>query len=131
MGVEKPTVATQEGSMKLWNLADREVEPHKPQVLATTEEGRAVLIDLTAGDSLPEHHVRERAIVLVVSGQLEIEDAEGEKRKCGAGTMAVFEPLESHSVNALEDSRFLLLLAPWSLEEHSSLEPWRRSASSA
>jgi quercetin dioxygenase-like cupin family protein len=129
--MQKATVATLEGRMQIWNLADHEVEPHKPQVLGTTEEGRAVLIDLTAGGSLPEHHVRERAIVLVVSGQLEIEAASGETGKFGAGTMAVFEPSERHSVEALEDSRFLLLLAPWSLEEHSSYEPWSRSVSSA
>jgi quercetin dioxygenase-like cupin family protein len=115
--------------MQIWNLADHEVEPHKPQVLGTVEEGRAVLIDLPAGDSLPEHHVRERAVILVVAGQLEIHAADRETTKGGIGTMAVFEPMESHAVNALEDSRFLLLLAPWSLDEHSSMDPWSSSSS--
>jgi quercetin dioxygenase-like cupin family protein len=39
--------------------------------------------------------------------------------------MFVFEPGEPHSVVATADSRFLLLLAPWSLEEHSSMDPWQ------
>lgn len=114
--------------MRTWNLSDHEVEPHKPQVLGTTEEGRAVLISLPSGDSMPDHHVRERATVLVVSGRLEITADDGEAVTGSTGTMVVFEPSERHSVLALEDSRFLLLLAPWSLEEHSSLEPWSRDA---
>jgi quercetin dioxygenase-like cupin family protein len=117
--------------MEIWNLTDYDVEPHQPQVLGTTGEGRAVLINLPAGDSLPDHHVRERAVILVVSGVLEIGAEDGTTSAGGVGTMAVFEPSERHSVEALEDSRFLLLLAPWSLEEHSSYEPWSRSASSA
>jgi quercetin dioxygenase-like cupin family protein len=110
--------------MRSWDLSDHEVEPQKPQVLGTAEEGRAVLLSLAAGDSMPDHQVRERAVVVVVSGQLAIEAADGERVTGGAGTMVVFEPSENHAVHANEDSRFLLLLAPWSLEEHSSLDPW-------
>ena len=114
--------------MRTWNLADHEVEPKKPQVLCTSEEGRAVLISLAAGDSLSDHHVRERATVVVLGGRLKITAGDGEEAIGSTGTMVVFEPSEWHSVEALEDSRFLLLLAPWSLEEHSSLEPWSRNA---
>lgn len=112
--------------MHTWNLAEHVVEPRKPQVLGTTEEGRAILINLPAGGSLPDHQVRERATVVVVSGRLEITTAGGETATGGTGMMAVFEPSERHSVTALDDSRFLLLLAPWSLQEHSSLDPWSR-----
>lgn len=112
--------------MKTWNLIEHEVAPRKPEVLGASEEGRAILINLPAGDSLSEHQVRERATVVVISGEVEITTEEGETARGGVGTMVVFEPAERHSVLAREDSRFLLLLAPWSLEEHSSMMPWRR-----
>jgi quercetin dioxygenase-like cupin family protein len=114
--------------MRTWDLAKHDVEPQKPRVLGTTREGRAVLVSLAAGDSMSDHQVRERATVVVVAGQLEIEPADGESITGRPGTMVVFEPAESHAVHASEDSRFLLLLAPWSLEEHSSLDPWSRDA---
>jgi quercetin dioxygenase-like cupin family protein len=113
--------------MQTWNLAEHEVEPHKPQVLGSAEEGRAVLINLPAGDEMGDHQVRERATVVVISGRIEINtEADGQGITGGTGTMVVFEPSERHSVKAHEDSRFLLLLSPWSREDHASLDPWSR-----
>ncbi|MBK5233879.1 MAG: cupin domain-containing protein [Thermoleophilia bacterium] len=112
--------------MHTWNLVDYDVEPQKPQILGTTKEGRAVLVNLPAGDSMPDHQVRERATVVVILGRIEITTEDGETINGGTGTMVVFEPSERHSLVAHEDSRFLLLLAPWSLDEHSSLQPWSR-----
>lgn len=112
--------------MKVWNLAEHEVTPGKPQVLGTTSEGRAIIVSLAAGDSMADHQVRERATVVVIAGTIEIATGDAGKIVGEAGAMVVFEPSERHSVVAREDSRFLLLLAPWSLEEHSSLEPWSR-----
>jgi quercetin dioxygenase-like cupin family protein len=117
--------------MKVWNLAEYEVEPRKPQVIGSAEEGRAILINLPAGDSLSEHQVRERATVLVLSGEVGITTADGESVSGGAGTLVVFEPTERHSVLARADARFLLLLAPWPEEDHSSMMPWRREDSTA
>ena len=114
--------------MNSWNLAGYSVEPGKPQVLGTTKEGRAVIVSLEAGGSMPDHQVRERATVVVISGQIEVTVEDGETINGGPGTMVVFEPSERHSVLAREDSRFLLLLAPWLLDKHSSLEPWRRDS---
>jgi quercetin dioxygenase-like cupin family protein len=114
--------------MRSWNLAEFDVEPHKPKVLGTTAEGRAVIVSLAAGDAMPDHQVRERATVVVVSGQVEIATEDGGTVNGGTGTMVVFEPSERHSVVAHEDSRFLLLLAPWSLDEHSSIDPWSRDS---
>lgn len=111
--------------MKVWNLVEEEVEPRKPRVIGAAEEGRAILINLPAGESMSEHQVRERATVIVLSGEIEISSAEDRTVEGGAGTMVVFEPTERHSVLAREDSRFLLLLAPWSSDEHSSMMPWR------
>ena len=111
--------------MKVWNLVEEVVEPRKPRVIGAAEEGRAILVNLPAGESLGEHQVRERATVIVLSGDLEISTADRPATGAGAGTMAVFEPTERHSVLARQDSRFLLLLAPWSSDEHSSMMPWR------
>jgi quercetin dioxygenase-like cupin family protein len=111
--------------MKVWDLTGLEVEPRKPKVIGASEEGRAILVNLPAGDSLSEHQVRERATVIVIQGEVEIATADGRTETGGAGTMVVFEPTERHSVLARSDSRFLLLLAPWPSEEHASMMPWR------
>jgi len=115
--------------MKSWNLLEYEVEPHKPQVLGTTAEGRAVVVSLDAGDSMADHQVRERATLVTVAGEIEILAEDREAITVNTGTLVVFEPGERHSLLAREDSRFLLLLSPWSLDQHSSMEPWSRDAS--
>jgi quercetin dioxygenase-like cupin family protein len=112
--------------VEFWDLAEYRVEPHKPEILDSSEEGRAVLVNLPAGEEMGDHQVRERATVVVILGRLEIETPQGQSASAGPGSMVVFEPSERHSVKALEDSRFLLLLAPWSLDEHSSVQRWSR-----
>lgn len=112
--------------MKTWDLVDYDVQFRKPEVIGGAEEGRAILVNLPAGESLTEHQVKERATVVVILGRVEISTTNGESAVGGAGTMVVFEPTERHSVKAVEDTRFLLLLAPWSLEDHSSIMPWSR-----
>ena len=59
-----------------------------------------------------EHHVRERALVNVVSGHVSIR-ASGETTDCGAGTLVAFGRGERHSVRAHVRSLLLLILAPW------------------
>jgi len=66
-----------------------------------------------------DHHVRERAVVHVTAGRVEIE-ASGETAECGTGTVVSFAPSERHSVLALEQSTLLLILAPWPAAEHYS-----------
>jgi quercetin dioxygenase-like cupin family protein len=90
-----------------------------PRVLFTSPECRGVVIDLRAGRELGEHHVRERVVVHVVKGRVQVRCAH-ETAECGAGTLVVFEPGERHSVNAIEDARLLLLLAPWPAPGHYS-----------
>jgi quercetin dioxygenase-like cupin family protein len=58
-----------------------------------------------------DHHVRERAVVQVVSGRVSIESS-GEAVECNAGALT-FAPSERHRVGALTDARLLLILAPW------------------
>lgn len=84
----------------------------KPRVLFSSPECRLVLLDLQAGESMPEHRVRERAVVKVISGRVSIE-AGAQTVECDAGTLVTFDPGERHSVHGLENARLLLVLAPW------------------
>jgi len=88
------------------------VGPQKPRVLFTSPECRLVALDLAAGDELPDHHVRERAVLQVISGRVAI-DASGETAECDPGTLVTFDPGERHAVRGLDDARLLLVLAPW------------------
>lgn len=88
-----------------------------PRVLFTAPECRAVVVELAEGEAMGNHRVRERAVVQVVSGRVTIE-ASGEKVESEAGTLVTFDPAEQHSVHALEDTRLLLVLAPWPAAEH-------------
>lgn len=106
--------------MKAWNVADMEVEPHHPLVLDSADEGRLITIELPAGEELQEHRVHERAWLVVVSGAIEIDDAEDETVGGGPGLVAEFNPNESRTVRAVESSRLILLLSPWPGEGHPS-----------
>ena len=75
------------------------------------------MIDLSAGEEMGDHQVRERAVLEVVSGRVSL-DVDGQEAECEPGTLATFAPGERHAVRALEDSRVLLLLAPWPAEGH-------------
>ena len=99
--------------MKRWHVPSIEaVGQREPRVLFSTPECRAVVIDLRAGDELGDHSVRERAVLQVVSGAVSVSIGAGDET-CGAGTVVAFDPGERHSVRAAEDTRVLLLLAPW------------------
>jgi quercetin dioxygenase-like cupin family protein len=87
-------------------------DPQMPRVLFSSPECRAVVIDLGSGTELGEHHVRERAVVEVVTGRVAI-DCNQETVECETGTLVTFDPGERHTVRALADARLLLLLAPW------------------
>ncbi len=90
-----------------------------PRVLFTSPECRAVVLDLRAGEELGDHHVRERAVVEVLSGRVSIESS-GETVDCETGTLLTFDPGELHTVHALADARLLLLLAPWPGTQHNT-----------
>ena len=88
-----------------------------PRVLFSAPECRAVAIELARGEEMGDHQVRERAIVQVASGRVEIE-ASGETAECGPGTLVAFDRREIHRVRALDDAMLLLVLAPWPAAEH-------------
>lgn len=99
--------------MQSWDITTLEVEPRRPEVIASDEEGRAIVINLPAGEKLVEHQVYERAWLVVATGAVEIDDATGEAIGGGPGLLVAFDPNERRTVRATEDSRLLLLLSPW------------------
>jgi quercetin dioxygenase-like cupin family protein len=106
--------------MDSWNLNELDVEPHQPQVLDSEAEGRAIVINLPAGEQLQEHQVHERAWLLVVDGNVELNTPAGKWAAGGPGLLAIFDPKERHEVQAIEDSRLLLVLSPWPGDGHPS-----------
>jgi quercetin dioxygenase-like cupin family protein len=88
-----------------------------PRVLFSSPECRAIVVDLREGEEMGDHQVRERAVVGVVSGRVEIE-SEGRRIDCDEGTLLTFEPGQPHEVRALAEARLLLLLAPWPAPDH-------------
>jgi hypothetical protein len=60
---------------------------------------------------------------VVISGHLEIAEPEGERASGGAGLLVEFDPNERREISATEDSRLLLLLAPWPGDGHPSQSP--------
>lgn len=106
--------------MRNWDLSTIDVEPQKPVVLDSEDEGRAIVIDLQAGEQLKEHQVHERAWVLVIAGAIRIDLPGGDRAEGGPGLLAVFDPAERHEVSATEDARILLVLSPWPGVGHPS-----------
>jgi len=109
--------------MQSWEIAKLNVAAHQPQVLASDDEGRLIAIELPAGERLQEHQVHERAWLVVVGGEIEIEDSSGEAISGGPGLLAAFEPNERHEVRATETARLLLVLSPWPGEGHPRRQP--------
>ncbi|HKH14808.1 MAG TPA: hypothetical protein VKA47_09160 [Solirubrobacterales bacterium] len=106
--------------MESWDISTLDVQPHSPAVLDSEQEGRAIVIHLSAGEGLQEHQVHERAWLVVVTGAIEIEDSGGESISGGPGLLAIFDPNERREVRATEDARILLLLSPWPGQGHPS-----------
>jgi quercetin dioxygenase-like cupin family protein len=106
--------------MDSWNLNELDVQPHQPQVLDSEDEGRAIVINLPKGEQLQEHQVHERAWLLVVDGKVELTIPDGTAAAGGPGLLAIFDPRERHQVQAVEDSRILLVLSPWPGDGHPS-----------
>jgi quercetin dioxygenase-like cupin family protein len=103
--------------MRHFDLRSLELDPHRPQVLDSARgEGRAIAINLPAGERLQDHEVHERAYLLVADGEVEVDT--GEVTRGAAGHLFVFDPQERHEVRATADARLLLVLAPWPGDGH-------------
>ena len=79
-----------------------------------------IVINLPGGEQLQDHQVHERAYVVVVDGEVEIQQDGDDAYQAGPGFLAHFEPKERHEVRAKSDSRLLLILSPWPGEGHPS-----------
>jgi quercetin dioxygenase-like cupin family protein len=96
-----------------WDLTSLAWRPHHPEILSSSEEGRAIVLDLPAGEMLQDHQVHEGAWITVVDGELRITDHADQSTDAKPGSLVRFSPKERHEVKALADSRLLLLLTPW------------------
>jgi quercetin dioxygenase-like cupin family protein len=76
------------------------IEPHRPQVLRSDDETRAIAICLPSGEELQEHHAHERAYLDVADGEIEISQ-DGSSVTGGSGFLSHFEPNERRTVRAL------------------------------
>ena len=104
--------------MEHWDLTTLEVEPHQPKILHSSQgEARSIALHLPAGEELQEHEVHERAYVVVVGGEIDVEAHAGTV-SAGVGGTFTFDPHERHTVRARSDARLLLVLAPWPGDGH-------------
>jgi len=106
--------------MQTWDLNSLDVKPHEPEVLVSEQEGRAIVIQIPAGEALDEHQVHERAWLVVTEGAVELSEPGGEPVSGGPGLFAEFDPNERHEVRATEDARVILILSPWPGDGHPS-----------
>ena len=53
--------------MDKWHLKDLAWRPHHPEILCSTEQGRAIVLDLPAGEALQDHQVHEGGFGLPLS----------------------------------------------------------------
>jgi quercetin dioxygenase-like cupin family protein len=105
--------------MQSWDLTSVEVAgPHEPQILASAEDARTIVLQLPAGEELQEHEVHERARVVVVDGDVEVTTPAGETVSAGAGHLFEFDPGERRTIAARSDARLLLILTPWPGDGH-------------
>jgi quercetin dioxygenase-like cupin family protein len=113
--------------VKHWDVAALDVAPHAPQVISTTEESRAIVLELPEGERLQDHQVHERAWLVVLRGEVDVSTGD-ETVAASAGTLLEFDPAERHEVVARSASRLLLLLTPWPGAGHPSLTNRERRA---
>jgi redox-sensitive bicupin YhaK (pirin superfamily) len=104
--------------VRSWDIRSLELQAHAPQILSSTDDARAIALQIPQGEALDEHQVHERAWVVVLDGEVQIATSDGEQVTGGAGLLAEFHPAERHTVSARSDARILLLLTPWPAPDH-------------
>lgn len=103
--------------MRTWDVTTLDLDPRRPEILASGDAARVIALALPAGERLQEHEVHEQALLVVLAGQLEV--TAGDESAIGAaGSAFAFEAHERHEVRAVEDARMLLMLAPWPGDGH-------------
>jgi quercetin dioxygenase-like cupin family protein len=101
-----------------WDLRSIEATPHQPEILASADDARAIVLTLPAGEELQEHEVHERARIVVVDGDVEVTTPAGHSGSAGAGHFFEFDPGERHTIAARSNARLLLILTPWPGDGH-------------
>lgn len=104
--------------MESWDLKLVEVEPHQPRILASAEDARTILLHLPSGEELQEHEVHERARLIVIDGDVDVNTEEGDFTSAASGHLFEFAPGERRTVVARSDARLLLVLSPWPGDGH-------------
>jgi quercetin dioxygenase-like cupin family protein len=104
--------------MQSWDLKAVEAEPHQPQILASAEDARTIVLHLPAGEEMQEHEVHERARVVVVDGEVDVTALGEDAVTASAGHLFEFDPAERHTIAARSDARLLLILTPWPGDGH-------------
>ncbi len=99
--------------MKSWDLNAVDLKPRLPEILSSSDDARAVALDLATGEALRDHEVHERAWIVVLGGEVEVSSASDGQVRGGTGLVVELAPRERHEVVALEAARLLLLLTPW------------------
>lgn len=98
--------------MQRWSIPELEVRAGRPEILSSSEDARVIVISLPKGETLDDHQVHERAWLTVIEGEISV--VVGDESLTGtAGLLIEFDPGERHRVEALADSKLLLILAPW------------------
>lgn len=104
--------------MQSWDITTLEARPSRPSIVSSSADARTIVLHLPADERLQEHEVRERAFVIIVSGEVDVTAVDGTQVSGGPGLLVEFEPGERHEVLARSDARFLLLLTPWPAKDH-------------
>jgi quercetin dioxygenase-like cupin family protein len=104
--------------MNSWTITNLDLRPHAPEILASTDEARAIALMIPAGESFGDHQVHESAWVTVIEGEVQITTSGGESVIGSTGLVVAFAPNERHAVHARSDARLLLLLTPWPGVDH-------------
>lgn len=99
--------------MRSWKLPELNLKPRLPEIVSSSTDARAIVLDLAAGEGLADHEVHERAWIVVVEGEIEVSTGTGEVARGGSGLLVELNPGERREVLASSDSRVLLLLTPW------------------
>jgi quercetin dioxygenase-like cupin family protein len=115
--------------MNSWKIPELQLRPHAPEILATTDDARAIALLIPAGESLEDHQVHERAWISVLDGEIEITTTGGESIVGSTGMLVEFAPNERHAVHARSDARLLLLLTPWPAPGHPGAMTLEQKAS--
>lgn len=106
--------------MDVWPLPELDMRAHEPRILRSDDgAARGVALLLPSGERLQEHQTHEHTWLVVAHGAVEIREG-ARCVQARAGAVVHFAPAERREVDALEDSRLLMVFAPWPGPGHAS-----------